>query len=257
MRVSSVLALVVVACAVAPVRAAEPAGSDSSVDVNLGALPIPMPRPKPTPEEMRPLAQARPRPKPALDVATEVAEPATAEPTITASAVADVPLPRLKPALDSTAAAMPAATAVPPAQPVLPTALVKPVTDETFPVEITGVPFDPNASRTPVDPTAGFAVLSRVRFPRGASDIPETAHAALDELAARLIASNYRVRLAGFSGKAGGDTSEARRLSLARALAIRSYLVAKGVPLERVDVLAFGGATKGTTDRVDVLVRGT
>jgi outer membrane protein OmpA-like peptidoglycan-associated protein len=257
MRVSSVLALVVVACAVAPVRAAEPAGSESSVDVNLGALPIPMPRPKPSPEEMRPLAQARPRPKPVFDALAEVTEATAAEPTITASAVADVPLPRLKPTLDVGGAAMPAAAAAPPAQPVLPTTLVKPVTDETFPVEITGVPHDPNASRTPVDPTAGFAVLSRVRFPRGASDIPPSAHAALDELATRLIAANYRVRLAGFSGKAGGDTSEARRLSLARALAIRSYLVAKGVPLERVDVLAFGGATKGTTDRVDVLVRGT
>lgn len=256
MRVSSVLALVVVACTVAPVRAAEPAGSESSVDVNLGALPIPMPRPKPTPEEMRPLAQARPRPKPAFDALTAVTEATAPEPTITASTVADVPLPRLKPAPDAGAAAIPAA-APPAAQPVLPTTLVKPVTDETFPVEITGVPHDPNASRTPVDPTAGFAVLSRVRFPRGASDIPQSAHAALDELAARLIAANYRVRLAGFSGKAGGDTSEARRLSLARALAIRGYLVAKGVPLERVDVLAFGGATKGTTDRVDVLVRGT
>ena len=51
-------------------------------------------------------------------------------------------------------------------------------------------------------------------------------------------------------------SSEARRLSLARALAIRSYLVSKGVPVNRVDVLAFGGATDGVSDRVDVLVRG-
>jgi outer membrane protein OmpA-like peptidoglycan-associated protein len=261
MRVSSVLAFVVVACAAVPVRAAELSADETNVNVNMGALPIPMPRPKPTDAEMRPLAQARPRPKPALDAILQSAS------AVAMSPIPDAPMPRWKPTIDGTAveAAVaspletPAATkaaAVPPAQPALPVALVKPTTDETFPVEITGVPEDPNAALTPVDPTAGFAVLSRVRFPRGASDIPAQAHAALDDLAARLLASNYRVRLAGFSGKAGGDTSEARRLSLARALAIRTYLVGKGVPVERVDVLAFGGATKGTTDRVDVLVRG-
>jgi outer membrane protein OmpA-like peptidoglycan-associated protein len=263
MRVSSVLAFIVVACAVVPARAAEPSPSEQNVSVNLDVLPIPLPRPKPTAAEMRPLAQARPRPKPAMDAAV-----ASAAVVATPMApIPDAPMPRWKPAIDGAAvqdavvapvespAAIKAA-AVPPAQPTLPVSLVKPTTDETFPVEITGIPEDPNASRTPIDPTAGFAVMSRVRFPKGASDIPATAHPALDTIAERLLTSHVRVRLAAFSGKAGGDDSDARRLSLARALAIRAYLVSKGVPVERMDVLAFGGPPNGSTDRVDVLVRG-
>lgn len=272
MRVSPVLAFVAFACAV-PSLAADPAPAASSVTVDLNALPVPMPRFKPSPDEMRPLAQARPRPKPGVmapigDEATTATEEAPASPAV---AAAPVPLPRAKPtdiAISAVATAPAAIPAAPPTQAVQPAAapppraaapvtiVSEPVTDETFPVEITGVPEDPNAARKPVDPTAGFAILSRVRFSKTGSSLSPQAHAALDALAARLLSSRERVRLAAFSGKIGGDSSQARRLSLTRALAIRSYLVSKGVPVERVDVLAFGGPSEGVTDRVDVLVRG-
>lgn len=269
MRVSRVLAFVAFACVCLPARAADPAPAASNVTVNFDALPVPMPRFKPSQDEMRPLAQSRPRPKPGImapipDDAPAAEAGAEALPT---AASAGVPMPRAKPA-ELIAAVSPAAAPVPPPPPVtqpaaqpapadVPVAIVsKPVTDETFPVEITGTPYDPNATRTPVDPTAGFAILSRVRFSRTGSTLSPQAHSALDALAARLLSSRERVRLAAFSGKIGDDSSEARRLSLTRALAIRTYLVSKGVPVERVDVLAFGGPTQGVTDRVDVLVRG-
>lgn len=271
MRVSPVLAFVAFACAV-PSLAADPAPAASSVTVDLNALPVPMPRFKPSPDEMRPLAQARPRPKPGVmaPIGDEAATTAEEPPASTAVAAA-VPLPRAKPtdiavaAVAAAPAATPAAAptqavqpaAAPPPRAAAPVTIVsEPVTDETFPVEITGVPEDPNAARKPVDPTAGFAILSRVRFSKTGSSLSPQAHAALDALAARLLSSRERVRLAAFSGKIGGDSSQARRLSLTRALAIRSYLVSKGVPVERVDVLAFGGPSEGVTDRVDVLVRG-
>jgi outer membrane protein OmpA-like peptidoglycan-associated protein len=263
MRVSSVLAFVAVACCAAPVWAADPPPDASNVTVNLGALPIPMPRFKPSPEEMRPLAQARPRPKPGVMAPITDAAPANTD----LAAASSVPLPRPKPGSEVAVAAPPAVAPVeapatqvvqtsaqPPAAPV--TIVGTPVTDETFPVEITGVAVDPNASRTPIDPTAGFSILSRVRFSKEGSSLSPQAHAALDALAARLLSSRERVKLAAFSGKIGRDSSQARRLSLTRALAIRTYLVSKGVPVERVDVLAFGGPTQGVTDRVDVLVRG-
>jgi outer membrane protein OmpA-like peptidoglycan-associated protein len=266
MRVSSVLAFLVAVCAAAPVQAAD----TSNVTVNLEALPVPMPRWKPTIDELRPLAQARPRPKPTLEERATVVEadvvPGTAAP---ASAI---PIPRQKPDISGTAAlAQPAAlpsAAEPqtppqapavktPPRPAAPVTIVTgPTTDETFPLEITGVAEDPLGPRKVVNPLEGFAVLSRVRFPKGQSEISAQAQGALDALAARLMTSRERVRLAAFSGKAGVDSSEARRLSLARALAIRKYLVSRGVPVERVDVLAFGGPSEGTTDRVDVLVRG-
>ncbi len=132
----------------------------------------------------------------------------------------------------------------------------KPVTDETFPVEITGVAEDPDASRKAVDPTAGFSVLSRVRFSK------ERQHAFASGAcrARRVGGAAVVVARAGFgsrdsAARSGAIPVEARRLSLTRALAIRTYLVSKGVPIERVDVLAFGGPAQGVTDRVDVLVR--
>jgi outer membrane protein OmpA-like peptidoglycan-associated protein len=269
MRVSWVFAFVA-AWSTAPVWAADPAPAGSNVTVNFDALPVPMPRFKPSPDEMRPLAQVRPRPKPGvMEPITDPAAPATTDVT----AASSIPLPRPKPGSEVAVAATPPAPApveAPPAQavqtsapapatrpPAAPVTIVgTPVTDDTFPVEITGIAEDPNASRKPIDPTAGFSILSRVRFSKEGSTLSPQAHAALDALAARLLSSRERVKLAAFSGKIGGDSSQARRLSLTRALAIRTYLVSKGVPVERVDVLAFGGPAQGVTDRVDVLVRG-
>ncbi len=245
MRVSFVAALVFVTCGVAGAQSVPPSGdAGSSVSVNLEALPIPLPRPKPTAEEMHPLALARPRQKPAFDAGAVVTPPDAVATAMTAA----------QPTTPTPAPTQPA-----PVQPAPPPAV--PVTivsssAEEFPVEISGVAADPFAGSKNVNPLDGFAVLSRVRFVRGKSEIPTQAQPTLDTLVQRLLTSRERVRLAAFSGRAGDLSSSARRLSLARALAIRTYLASKGVSAERVDVLAFGGATDGVSDRVDVLVRG-
>ena len=261
MRVSAVIACLCVACGVAHAQGPSPPAAEdpSGVVVDLSALPIPLPRAKPSAEELRPMAQARPRPKPSPD--TEFAATPMAP-------IADVPLPRAKPVADVAALApQPVAApphqvasvqpAAPPPAPAAPVAIVSaPTTDTSIGVEISGVAQEIGGPSKPINPLEGFAVLSRVRFSNGQSDIPAQAQAALDTLAARLLSSRERVRLAAFSGKTGDYSSNARRLSLARALAIRSYLVSKGVAIDRVDVLAFGGASDGIGDRVDVLVRG-
>ena len=56
-----------------------------------------------------------------------------------------------------------------------------------------------------------------------------------------------------------GNTSAARRLSLSRALAVRSYLIDKGIRSTRIDVRAMGApeaASSGPADRVDLVVVG-
>jgi outer membrane protein OmpA-like peptidoglycan-associated protein len=235
----------------------KPLADDTGVTVNLEALPIPLPRAKPTPDEMRPMSQFHPRPKPTPE---ELAL-APVAPEVIASIV---PLPRMKPEIDVAALApqpvsapVPSAPVEPMSPPAAPVVIVNaPTTDTSIGVEIRGVAQDPFASKKPINPVEGFAVLSRVRFSSGKTEIPTQAQASLDVLVQRLLASHERVRLAGFSGKAGDYSSGARRLSLARALAIRTYLVSKGVSVDRVDVLAFGGASDGISDRVDVLVRG-
>ncbi len=54
------------------------------------------------------------------------------------------------------------------------------------------------------------------------------------------------------------DPSAARRLSLSRALAVRSALMADGVPSSRIYVRALGGqGGDGPADRADVSVLGS
>ena len=232
-----------------------PLADDSGVVVNLEALPIALPRFKPSPDELRPMSQVRPRPKPTPEMLAAEAVAQTA-------VIAVVPLPRAKPAIEVAESAAPPVPeaptpAAPPLRPAAPVTIVSaPTTDTSIGVEIRGVAQDPFASNKPINPIEGFAVLSRVRFSNGKTELPRQARNVLDPVVQRLLTSHERVRLAAFSGKAGDFSSDARRLSLARALAIRTYLVSKGVAVDRVDVLAFGGATDGISDRVDVLVRG-
>lgn len=184
-------------------------------------------------------------------------------PTVKAKQAKLIPVPRHKPVQASAVAVAPAEpvrsparpaviVGTAPAQPQVPVTIV-----ENFPVEMTGVAVDPYASRKSFNPVAGFTVVSRVQFVQGDSQLPDAAHAVLDGIAERLSDSKERIRLAAFSGKTGDMSSQSRRLSLERARAVREYLVSKGVALDRVDVLPFGGAVDGNTDRVDVLTRGT
>lgn len=93
-----------------------------------------------------------------------------------------------------------------------------------------------------------------------AADGDDTAHiekssiAALNELASRIGQSQTRILLRAFGGARGDQSHEAHKLALRRGLAVRKYLMARGVPSMFIDVTAMGGATDGgPADRVDVL----
>jgi len=58
-----------------------------------------------------------------------------------------------------------------------------------------------------------------------------------------------------YGGTLGDKSSDARRLSLRRALTVRQLLIDNGVPSDRIDVRALGGAEQGMPDRVDVFVK--
>ncbi len=63
------------------------------------------------------------------------------------------------------------------------------------------------------------------------------------------------IQLEAYGGSPGDKSSDARRLSLRRALAVRQLLIDDGVPSARIDVRAMGGADdKGPADRVDVFI---
>jgi outer membrane protein OmpA-like peptidoglycan-associated protein len=96
-----------------------------------------------------------------------------------------------------------------------------------------------------------------------AKDAPDPAKAALGaikflagDLNAAMSSPNARVELQAFGGTKGDKGSDARRLSLKRALAIRQVLIDDGVAPDRIDVRAMGGTDdSGPTDRVDVYVK--
>ena len=69
---------------------------------------------------------------------------------------------------------------------------------------------------------------------------------------------SLRLQLVAYASGAGESANSARRLSLSRALAVRSYLIDKGVRSTRIDVRALGNRLEGggDPDRVDVIVGG-
>ncbi|MEY4965714.1 MAG: hypothetical protein RL274_1297 [Pseudomonadota bacterium] len=115
--------------------------------------------------------------------------------------------------------------------------------------------------RTPPAPdTAGLTKRSVILFARDASEPADGALGAIKFLAVNLNSAmtraSSRVELQAFGGGKGDKGSDARRLSLKRALAIRQVLINDGVSPDRIDVRAMGGADdSGPADRVDVYVR--
>jgi outer membrane protein OmpA-like peptidoglycan-associated protein len=96
-----------------------------------------------------------------------------------------------------------------------------------------------------------------VGFAAGARDMPEAARGELRGVIDEMKRDQQlRLRLEGFA--TGGDESgaEARRVSLSRALVVRSFLMDQGIASTRMDVYArgLGGADGAPGDRVDLTV---
>lgn len=80
------------------------------------------------------------------------------------------------------------------------------------------------------------------------------AESVLEDFVNSVKASEDRVQLRAYADKSGGNASKARRLSLSRALAVRSYLIESGLRSTRIDVRALGAVPDGgPADRVDVI----
>jgi outer membrane protein OmpA-like peptidoglycan-associated protein len=112
----------------------------------------------------------------------------------------------------------------------------------------------------PSSSDAGLVKRSVILFAKDAPDPAEGALGAIKFLATDLNAAmtrpSSRIELQAYGGPKGDKGSDARRLSLKRALAIRQVLIDDGVSADRIDVRAMGGADDtGPLDRVDVFVR--
>jgi outer membrane protein OmpA-like peptidoglycan-associated protein len=109
----------------------------------------------------------------------------------------------------------------------------------------------------PPEDTAGAPGRTlQIPFAAGETELAESSEQQLDGLAKDLTSTEtLRVQLLAYAGGEGTSPSKARRVSLSRALAVRSYLIESGIKTSRIDVRALGNkATSGSPDRVDVKV---
>jgi outer membrane protein OmpA-like peptidoglycan-associated protein len=111
------------------------------------------------------------------------------------------------------------------------------------------------AAEAPLSPPQ--SALVRVVFDLDASSVKQTAREELVTFAEDFQRRSGRLELRGYAGPPYDTSSNARRLALKRALAVRRVLISNGVKAERIHVRALGGTSdSGPQDRVDVKLFG-
>jgi outer membrane protein OmpA-like peptidoglycan-associated protein len=106
-----------------------------------------------------------------------------------------------------------------------------------------------------IPPAAAVEGQIRIAFPADSAEIPDAVKAQLDGLAQKMASDdNMRIQLLAYASGTPETASRARRMSLSRALAVRSYLIKQGVRSTRMDVRALGNNVEGSpADRVDII----
>lgn len=112
------------------------------------------------------------------------------------------------------------------------------------------------ASLAPSEATGAPPDLLQVAFEPTEINLPGPSRSELKDFADRLRSDErLRVQLLAYADGAGLSPSKARRMSLSRALSVRSYLIENGIETSRIDVRALGNnAPSAPLDRVDVKV---
>ncbi len=188
-------------------------------------LAMPATAPPPPPETV-PKAVAKAEPKPAPKASPPSAPPPEVKP-VEKSVVAKIPEP------------------VKPAPPASPVASVKP---QPIAKKIEQAAVSP----APKSTQPGRAL--QVVFGATASKLPAAAKDGLKALALKLKGKEtLRLQLFAYAGGKDLSSSKARRMSLSRALSVRSFLIENGIRSTRIDVRALGSKTaKKPLNRVDV-----
>jgi outer membrane protein OmpA-like peptidoglycan-associated protein len=102
--------------------------------------------------------------------------------------------------------------------------------------------------------SAGFSIA----FGPGSTKLGDDGKKRLDGVI-RSMTSNGQLRaeIAAYAAGTTDTASQARRMSLSRALAVRSYLIGNGIASTRLDVRALGNQVEtGSPDRVDISLAG-
>jgi outer membrane protein OmpA-like peptidoglycan-associated protein len=198
-----------------------PAKAPKKPPVTISAVPAPLIAPSPPPARPTPVKKGEPAP--------------AAKPTAAPSAALTPPPPPPPSMMAETAAKTKKTPAAQPGG--------KPKAGEKAALPPAGTPLAP-----------GHAM--QIVFKPTASKLPDTAKAGLKTLAAKLKGQPaLRLQLMAYAGGESLSSGKARRLSLSRALSVRSYLIENGVRSTRIDVRALGNKTaEEPLNRVDVTV---
>lgn len=150
-------------------------------------------------------------------------------------------------------------TPPPPPPPVAPsgaTAATQPQQQATAPkaVEDAADPAPSQQSASRGDATAQISEV-QVLFGSNEAALSGAAKSALENVAQSMLEDeSSEIQLFAYAGQTGIDATQARRLSLSRAMAVRAYLIGKGIRPARMQVRALGNkTTSGSPDRVDVV----
>ncbi|MCH7936160.1 MAG: OmpA family protein [Proteobacteria bacterium] len=110
------------------------------------------------------------------------------------------------------------------------------------------------AALPPAKKTIKTGRVLQVAFGATASKLPPEAKKGLKDLAEKLKdKKTLRLQLLAYAGGKTLSPSKARRMSLSRALSVRSFLIENGIRSTRIDVRALGGKTsEKPLNRVDV-----
>lgn len=230
---------------VAPLLLALPAAAQVTIDLRaLDPLPLP---------GLSPLGEPRPRPVPPPQPRVAAPIPTTTGPTTTGPATPGQPKP-------SPAATTQATGTTPEQQPALP--IVTPPTADLAPIPAppaaTDAPPPPPVSATAATRAEPTQAGLRVTFDAAATDLSPASLSAIKAFtAATPNADTVSFNVLAYAAGKTDDPSVARRLSLSRALAVRSALIAEGIASTRIYVRALGSQTAGgPPDRVDVSLLG-
>lgn len=143
--------------------------------------------------------------------------------------------------------------------PMSPTRSMQPDTANAPPTDVSPAGEISQPSETPQEAIiapVGKPIV-RILFGSGDATLSDDARGQILDFADKFKVRGGRVTLQGYAGATGSTSSNDRRLSLRRVLAVRETIMTAGISPERLEVRALGGAKDaGPLDRVDILKPG-
>ena len=228
-----------------PARPSEQAGVKITTDPTLPPVsravePLP-------PAELPPAAAPSPLPAPVKELSKAEVKPSSLAPL--------PPLPDF-PALKEQGQVLappqlPVVSAPKTESPAVPPAPITPVA-EPAPV-VASKPAPPPVVAPSLSPVSMGKTALSIAFPKDMSELSDDAKEQLAVLAEKAKQSQATVQVVGYASGNADQSSVAKRVSLSRALAVRAYLIDKGVNRLSIHVQSFGNKVpSGDPDRTDV-----